>query len=138
MHWYPDRFCDHDDDVEAGPRGLWEPLGGTDDPWEASSRVLSDLDPDGNARLSFSDGGLMTAPITLDLNVSPKNTVTPSSNLVSLKFTPKTGLFTAVIKDLQSGKRITGHGVIQQAQDRGAGLFLDPTSTGAVVLDPNP
>ncbi len=33
--------------------------------------VLSDLDPDGNARLSFSDGGL-TAPITLDLNVSPK------------------------------------------------------------------
>ena len=108
----------------------------TDDP-PTSSRVLSDLDPDGNARLSLSGGG-MTTPLTLDLNVSLRNTVTPSSNLVSLKFAPKTGIFTAVVNDLQSGKRITGHGVIQQAQGRGAGLFLEPTSTGAVVLDPNP
>ncbi len=102
-----------------------------------TTRVLGDLDPSGNATLTFA-GGIFASPLAIDVNVSTKNKVTPAGALLSLKFTASNGAFTVVVKNPQTGKKITAKGVVQQLDHEGAGLFLESTDSGSVVLTAKP
>lgn len=59
------------------------------------------------------------------------------SEVIQLKLTAETGLFTGLFIHPDVTKPVPMEGVILQKQQYGAGFFLTPTSSGSVFLSPN-
>lgn len=105
-----------------------------------------DLDGDGNAELSFSDG-LLSSPIEHTLNIDARNRVwnVPATRDFSARVVAGSGLLNGVFLH-EDGKRTRWQGVIHQkgSMPGGVGFFLSvvprnapfPGQSGSVVLLP--
>jgi hypothetical protein len=94
----------------------------------------------GNATISLNLGNL-SAAITNDLTVSNLNLVSVtggSSNNLSLKLTSTSGIFRGkfAANPLKPTSLTAFGGVVYQKLDIGGGLFVGPSQTGCVTLNP--
>jgi uncharacterized repeat protein (TIGR02543 family) len=97
---------------------------------------LTDPDADGNAGVVIS-GADLAADIPVSLNISPAGGVTiVNRGAEKLAFTiaVSTGTFYGSFVPAVGKAAIAFRGVVFQKQDRGAGLFLGATESGAVKL----
>ncbi|MGD0016476.1 MAG: fibronectin type III domain-containing protein [Verrucomicrobiia bacterium] len=91
----------------------------------------------GNALLTLGDGNL-TGVLSNLLTVASNNTVTILSGNITnltLKLTPKTGLFSGGFWHPATGKTTKFQGAVLQLQDFGAGYFLGTNESGYVTFE---
>ena len=88
-----------------------------------------------SAKVTFSGADIGT-PIVMPVTIDAKGKVTSTgAGAFTLKFTPKTGLFTGRFQDNGSMRAFSG--AMLQSESLGLGLFQDGSGqTGSVVLEP--
>ncbi|MGD0651421.1 MAG: hypothetical protein ABSA97_09840, partial [Verrucomicrobiia bacterium] len=92
------------------------------------------------ARVSLSGGDLASAQENT-VTVSAANTVTVvsgTSQKLTVKITPKTGLFSGSFIHAVSGKTTKFMGVIVQTSNEGWGYFLGTAKAGSVLIQSAP
>lgn len=79
--------------------------------------------------------GPLAQPLTTELELGTDNKVRPlGAQGLSLKFTPKTGLFSGTVNAPGGGPKIKFAGVVFQAADLAVGHFLGSAQSGSVVI----
>ncbi len=107
-----------------------------------NDRVLPELDAAGEARLTFTGGGLAGAAAK-DIVISTKNKVTypgpsGSDDKLALKFVTKTGAFSGKFSNEEASSPAKFSGVVLQKPQRGGGFFVGTADSGTVDLSPRP
>ena len=93
----------------------------------------------GNALLTLGDGNL--TGVLSNLVTASDNTVTVLSGDITnltLKLTPKTGLFGGSFLHPVTGRTAKFKGAVLQIQNFGSGYFLGTNQAGYVTLEPAP
>ena len=107
----------------------------------AGEPMLDLTNTTGNALLTLGDGNL-TGVLSNLVTVASNNTVTVLPGNVTnltLKLTPKTGLFSGGFRHPATGKTTKFQGaVLQFDRDFGAGYFLGTNESGYVTIEPVP
>jgi hypothetical protein len=106
----------------------------------AGEPMLELTNTTGNALLTLGDGNL-TGVLSNLVTVASNNTVTVLSGDVTnltLKFTPKTGLFSGGFRHPATGKTTKFQAAVLQLQNFGAGYFLGTNESGYVTIEPVP
>ncbi len=88
----------------------------------------------GTALLTLQGGGLAQPLTNLVALVSNRQILNLGPNRLSLSISFPSGIFTGRVVDRLSSRTLTFGGVVLQAQNTGAGFFLDQGQSGSVVL----
>jgi len=100
---------------------------------------LAATDLDGNAGVTFTEGGLSSGGLPKAVNIDPKNKVqviAPDVDHLALSLSGAQGRFSGSFVLPSSGKKASYRGVILQKQQVGGGFFLGTDQSGAVVVRP--
>ena len=81
------------------------------------------------------EGGPLTASFVNELSLSSQNKVTNLGDYkLSMKFVPKTGLFTGTISEPGTGTKLKFSGIVFQTDDLAVGTFIARSRSGSIVI----
>lgn len=102
--------------------------------------ILTSLPPpdsDGNARVTFTDGGLPAGGVIIGVNIDDRNRieiVTAGLDRLKLKVSSKTGLLTGEFTHPDTGRKTSLRGVVTQKTQRADGFFVSSEESGGLEL----
>ena len=81
------------------------------------------------------EGGALTALFVNELSLSSQNKVTNLGDYkLSVKFVPKTGLFTGTVNEPGTGTKLKFSGIVFQTDDLAVGTFIARSRSGSIVI----
>ena len=115
---------------------------GTGSKFERDRRapILTSLPPpdvDGNARITFTDGGLAAGGVTIAVNIDDRNriqVVNGTLDKLKLKVSTKTGLVSGEFVHPATGKKTSLRGVVAQKTQSADGFFVSAEQSGGFEL----
>ena len=105
-------------------------------PKPAIIRDMLDLNANGDAEVSFSEGNL-ASPLSASIRVRLQNPPTVTPPILGMVFRITNGVFVGNFTRPGLGKT-RFEGVVFQKQNRGAGFFIGTDRSGAVEITPAP